>query len=278
MLRARSPSSPVPPAARAAATPCGWPRRAPTSSRSTSARTSRPTSTRSPRRTTSKETARLVEAHDRRIVTVEADVRERSQLAAALEQGIAELGQGRRRRRQRRHHAAGRRAQAAGLDRRGRHQLPRGRQRRPRGAAAPARRCLDHRDRLGRGVHDRRRASRRPGRTPAAPATATPSCSCRSSSTRSRATCAPRMIRANVGAPDQLQHEHAQQRPDVPGVPAGPGEPDPRGRAAGLPGPAARCRSRTSSRSTSATPCSSSPRTSPATSPVSSCGWTPVPT
>ena len=39
-----------------------------------------------------KETARLVEAHDRRIVTVEADVRERSQLAAALEQGIAELG------------------------------------------------------------------------------------------------------------------------------------------------------------------------------------------
>ncbi len=39
-----------------------------------------------------KETARLVEAHDRRIVTVEADVRERSQVAAALEQGIAELG------------------------------------------------------------------------------------------------------------------------------------------------------------------------------------------
>jgi SDR family mycofactocin-dependent oxidoreductase len=39
-----------------------------------------------------KETARLVEQHDRRIVTVEADVRERAQLIAALDRGIAELG------------------------------------------------------------------------------------------------------------------------------------------------------------------------------------------
>jgi SDR family mycofactocin-dependent oxidoreductase len=39
-----------------------------------------------------KETARLVEKLDRRIVAVEADVRERSQLASALERGIAELG------------------------------------------------------------------------------------------------------------------------------------------------------------------------------------------
>jgi SDR family mycofactocin-dependent oxidoreductase len=39
-----------------------------------------------------KETARLVEAQDRRIVTVEADVRERAQLVAAIERGIAELG------------------------------------------------------------------------------------------------------------------------------------------------------------------------------------------
>ena len=39
-----------------------------------------------------KETVRLVEAHDRRIVAVQADVRERAQLAAALEQGLAELG------------------------------------------------------------------------------------------------------------------------------------------------------------------------------------------
>ena len=39
-----------------------------------------------------KETARLVEAKDRRIVAVEADVRERAQLKAALDQGIAELG------------------------------------------------------------------------------------------------------------------------------------------------------------------------------------------
>ncbi len=37
-------------------------------------------------------TVRLVEAQDRRIVAVQADVRERAQLAAALEQGIGELG------------------------------------------------------------------------------------------------------------------------------------------------------------------------------------------
>jgi SDR family mycofactocin-dependent oxidoreductase len=39
-----------------------------------------------------KETARLVEKLDRRIVTAEADVRDRSQLTAALERGIGELG------------------------------------------------------------------------------------------------------------------------------------------------------------------------------------------
>jgi SDR family mycofactocin-dependent oxidoreductase len=39
-----------------------------------------------------RETARLVEKLDRRIVTAEADVRDRSQLTAALERGISELG------------------------------------------------------------------------------------------------------------------------------------------------------------------------------------------
>jgi len=39
-----------------------------------------------------KETARLVEKLDRRIVTAEADVRDRSALTAALERGIGELG------------------------------------------------------------------------------------------------------------------------------------------------------------------------------------------
>jgi SDR family mycofactocin-dependent oxidoreductase len=39
-----------------------------------------------------KETVRLVEAQDRRIVAVQADVRERAQLQTALERGIAELG------------------------------------------------------------------------------------------------------------------------------------------------------------------------------------------
>jgi SDR family mycofactocin-dependent oxidoreductase len=39
-----------------------------------------------------KETARLVEEHGRRVVTAEADVRDASQLTAALERGISELG------------------------------------------------------------------------------------------------------------------------------------------------------------------------------------------
>ena len=39
-----------------------------------------------------KETVRLVEQHDRRIVAVEADVRERAQLVSALGTGIAEFG------------------------------------------------------------------------------------------------------------------------------------------------------------------------------------------
>ena len=39
-----------------------------------------------------KETVRLVEDQDRRVVAVEADVRERAQLQAALERGLAELG------------------------------------------------------------------------------------------------------------------------------------------------------------------------------------------
>jgi SDR family mycofactocin-dependent oxidoreductase len=39
-----------------------------------------------------KETVRLVEQHDRRIVAVEADVRERAQLVSAIDAGIAEFG------------------------------------------------------------------------------------------------------------------------------------------------------------------------------------------
>ncbi len=39
-----------------------------------------------------KETARLVEAQDRRVVAVQADVRERARLQEAIERGIAELG------------------------------------------------------------------------------------------------------------------------------------------------------------------------------------------
>src|SRR5260221_13754222 len=39
-----------------------------------------------------KETVRLVEAQDRRIMAVQADVRERGQLREALESGLAELG------------------------------------------------------------------------------------------------------------------------------------------------------------------------------------------
>src|SRR5580692_6939351 len=39
-----------------------------------------------------KETARLVERLDRRVITAEADVRDRSQLTQALERGLSELG------------------------------------------------------------------------------------------------------------------------------------------------------------------------------------------
>ncbi|MBV8350439.1 MAG: SDR family NAD(P)-dependent oxidoreductase, partial [Mycolicibacterium sp.] len=39
-----------------------------------------------------KETARLIEHLDRRVITAEADVRDRSQLTDALERGLAELG------------------------------------------------------------------------------------------------------------------------------------------------------------------------------------------
>src|ERR1700724_71269 len=39
-----------------------------------------------------KETVRLIEALDRRVVAVQADVRERAQLVAAIDRGIAELG------------------------------------------------------------------------------------------------------------------------------------------------------------------------------------------
>ena len=45
----------------------------------------------------------------------------------------------------------------------------------------------------------------------------------------------PREHPGQRGAPDQRQHRHAAQPTDVPGVPAGPGEPDPRGRRTRLP-------------------------------------------
>ena len=65
-----------------------------------------------------KETVRLVEALDRRIMAAQADVRERDELAAALEQGIAELG--RRRAGDRRRAVRAREVRNAGARRPGR--------------------------------------------------------------------------------------------------------------------------------------------------------------
>ena len=90
--RARSRSSPAPRAARAAATRCGWPRRAPTSSRSTSASRSRPCRIQPATPEDLAETAELVKALDRRIVAREADVRDFDALKAAVGRGVDQLG------------------------------------------------------------------------------------------------------------------------------------------------------------------------------------------
>ncbi len=93
MLRARSLLSPARLAVRAAATLCGWPRKAPTSSPSTSVNRSSaeggiPPST--PEDLA--ETANLVKGHNRRIVTAEVDVRDYDALKAAVDSGVEQLG------------------------------------------------------------------------------------------------------------------------------------------------------------------------------------------
>ena len=91
--KAKSPSSPVRRAVRAAATRCDWRKRAPTSSPSTSvSRSCRPP--RSRRRTPEDlaETADLVKGHNRRIFTAEVDVRDYDALKAAVDAGVEQLG------------------------------------------------------------------------------------------------------------------------------------------------------------------------------------------
>lgn len=86
------PSSPVPPAARAEATLGAWQTKVRTSSLWTTAGIStRPKYSLATPEDLG-ETKKLVEKTDRPIVTAHADVRVRSELAAALDQGVTELG------------------------------------------------------------------------------------------------------------------------------------------------------------------------------------------
>ena len=83
----------MPRAARAAVTRCGWPRRAPTSSRSTSAGRSAATAQIAPATPDDlAETADLVKGLNRRIVTAEVDVRDYDALKAAVDSGVEQLG------------------------------------------------------------------------------------------------------------------------------------------------------------------------------------------
>ena len=92
--KARSHSSPARHAARAARTRCGWRRRAPTSSRSTSASRSTGHEAAIPPSTPEDlaETADLVKNLGRRIVTAEVDVRDYDALKDAVDSGVEQLG------------------------------------------------------------------------------------------------------------------------------------------------------------------------------------------
>nr|WP_281283433.1 mycofactocin-coupled SDR family oxidoreductase [Modestobacter excelsi] len=90
--RARSPSSPARHAVRAAATPSGWRRRAPTSSPSTCWSRSGRWGTRWPRRRTWTRPSGWSRPLDRRIVAGKADVRDTAALRRAVDDGVAELG------------------------------------------------------------------------------------------------------------------------------------------------------------------------------------------
>ena len=139
------------------ATRCGWRRRAPTSSPSTSAsRSTRVVMIPPSTPEDLAETADLVKGHNRRIYTAEVDVRDYDALKAAVDTGVEQTGPARHHRRQRRHRQrrpdAGQ-DQRGRLDRHDRHQ-PRRRveDRQSRCPAHPRGRPrrLDHPDQLGR--------------------------------------------------------------------------------------------------------------------------------
>ena len=90
--RARLHSSRVRRAARAAVTRCGWPRRAPTSSRLTYAAGSNTRTAPAATPEDLAETADMVKNLDRRIVTAIVDVRDYDALKAAVDGGVEQLG------------------------------------------------------------------------------------------------------------------------------------------------------------------------------------------
>ena len=102
--RARSPSSPAPPAGWAGRTRSSSPARAPTSSPSTSARSSTPPTIPARPPTTWPKRSRLVEGQGRRILARQADVRDADAVDAVVAEGLRRVRPPRHRHRQRGHH------------------------------------------------------------------------------------------------------------------------------------------------------------------------------
>ena len=164
------------------------------------------------------ETARLVEKTGRRIVAVEADVRDRAALAAALSTGIPNWASSTSSSPMR-VSAAGRR-QIGGRVRRCRRCRPDRRdERRARRVATSARRCVDHHDRFGgRPALQRilRVRATGPGRRGLQPGQA----GHRRIQHHTGGEVGAAIDPCQRGSSDELQHRHAAERTDVPGFPA----------------------------------------------------------
>ena len=181
------------------------------------------------------ETARLVEKEGRRAHTEIADVRDRAALSAAIDRGVAEFGkldivvanagicpltaglppQAF--------------ADAVDVD------LRRCAEPGSREPQAPAGGRVDRRHRVQRRRSCRRRTPPESTAAPAAPDTRFAKQAGAHYVNDFALALAPFSHPGERDPPDQRQHRHAAQRADVPGLPARPEEPDPRGRRAGLP-------------------------------------------
>ncbi len=262
--KARSPSSPAPAAARAAATRCGWPQEG---ADIIAIDICHDVEGALPMATPDDlaETVKLVEAQDRRIIATQADVRDFDALKAAVDAGVAELGRldivvanagiasiG----------GTVQDMSAGQLAEHHRHQPDRPVEHRPGGHPAPDRGRPGRRDRAhqlrrrhaGDAGHEPLRLGQARRHRPDADA---------------RGGTRPAQHPGQLGPPDQREHADVHERGRVQAVPPRPGEPDRgrRGRRSSR-SSCTCCRTAGSSRRTSATrSCSWSP-TRPATSPA----------